>query len=100
MQRIYPSAYWTDRLLNRIGSNCPPPGVVATTLRCTSHKAGRFFVRNFRIKRRNCRPPILERREPRHFIASRQTGRLMLTVLGGLAEFERELITRTGEGRA
>ena len=28
-------------------------------------------------------------------------GRLMLTVLGGLAEFERELIrTRTGEGRA
>jgi DNA invertase Pin-like site-specific DNA recombinase len=27
-------------------------------------------------------------------------GRLMLTVLGGLAEFERELIrTRTGEGR-
>ena len=28
-------------------------------------------------------------------------GRLMLTVLGGLAEFERELIkARTGEGRA
>jgi DNA invertase Pin-like site-specific DNA recombinase len=28
-------------------------------------------------------------------------GRLMLTVLGGLAEFERDLIrTRTGEGRA
>jgi DNA invertase Pin-like site-specific DNA recombinase len=28
-------------------------------------------------------------------------GRLMLTVLGGLAEFERELIrSRTGEGRA
>ena len=28
-------------------------------------------------------------------------GRLMLTVLGGLAEFERELIrVRTGEGRA
>jgi DNA invertase Pin-like site-specific DNA recombinase len=28
-------------------------------------------------------------------------GRLLLTVLGGLAEFERELIrTRTGEGRA
>jgi DNA invertase Pin-like site-specific DNA recombinase len=25
--------------------------------------------------------------------------RLMLTVLGGLAEFERELITRTSEGR-
>ena len=31
----------------------------------------------------------------------RRTGRLMLTVLGGLAEFERDLIrTRTGEGRA
>ena len=30
-----------------------------------------------------------------------RTGRLMLTVLGGLAEFERELIrARTGEGRA
>src|SRR5215218_9314525 len=29
------------------------------------------------------------------------TGRLMITVLGGLAEFERELIrSRTGEGRA
>jgi DNA invertase Pin-like site-specific DNA recombinase len=29
-----------------------------------------------------------------------QTGRLMLTVLGGLAEFERDLIrARTGEGR-
>jgi len=28
-------------------------------------------------------------------------GRLLLTVLGGLAEFERDLIrTRTGEGRA
>jgi DNA invertase Pin-like site-specific DNA recombinase len=28
-------------------------------------------------------------------------GRLMVTVLGGLAEFERDLIrTRTGEGRA
>src|SRR5262249_3611200 len=26
-------------------------------------------------------------------------GKLMLTVLGGLAEFERELIARTGEGR-
>jgi Resolvase, N terminal domain len=31
----------------------------------------------------------------------RRTGQLMLTVLGGLAEFERDLIrTRTGEGRA
>ena len=32
--------------------------------------------------------------------ARRAPGRLMLTVLGGLAEFERELIrARTGEGR-
>jgi len=34
-------------------------------------------------------------------VASRLFGQLMLTVLGGLAEFERELIrTRTGEGQA
>jgi DNA invertase Pin-like site-specific DNA recombinase len=33
--------------------------------------------------------------------ATTSHGRLMLTVLGGLAEFERDLIrTRTGEGRA
>jgi DNA invertase Pin-like site-specific DNA recombinase len=33
--------------------------------------------------------------------ATTEHGRLMLTVLGGLAEFERELIrARTGEGRA
>jgi DNA invertase Pin-like site-specific DNA recombinase len=41
----------------------------------------------------------------RHVVAARSDttaphGRLMLTVLGGLAEFERELIrARTGEGR-
>jgi DNA invertase Pin-like site-specific DNA recombinase len=34
-------------------------------------------------------------------VASRLFGRPMLTVLGGLAEFEHELIrARTGEGRA
>jgi DNA invertase Pin-like site-specific DNA recombinase len=40
--------------------------------------------------------------EPRHIWADTTTphGRLMLTVLGGLAEFERELIrARTSEGR-
>jgi hypothetical protein len=37
------------------------------------HKAVRFFVRDFGVKRRDCLPPILKRREPRHFIAARQT---------------------------
>jgi Resolvase, N terminal domain len=45
------------------------------------------------------------RAQPRHSVVELAhvpvDGRLMLTVLGGLAEFERELIrTRTGEGRA
>jgi hypothetical protein len=41
------------------------------------------------------------RSPPRWANTSTSHGRLMLTVLGGLAEFERDLIrTRTGEGRA
>jgi DNA invertase Pin-like site-specific DNA recombinase len=50
------------------------------------------------IADRKSRFPIAWRHMGRHHHAH---GRLMLTVLGGLAEFERELIRiRTGEGRA
>ena len=88
-----------------------PTGATSTSTKATSSTRRRWRIRLDRLARStrdilNLLGTIAERgagfKSLRDTWADTTTahGRLMLTILGGLAEFERELIrTRTGEGR-